>query len=393
MPDTVEPRLAHRLRPFGTTIFTEMTQLAMAHDAVNLGQGFPNFEGPRRLKEIALDTIANGNNQYSRPWGDLDLVAAIAEHQARFYDLRYDPLEEVTVYNGATEAICASLFALINPGDEVILFEPYYDSYRACIAMAGGVEKILTLHAPAFTFDPDELRAAIGPNTRCILLNTPHNPSGKVFSQRELVAIAEIAREHDLLVISDEVYEHLVFEGRHIPIATLPGMRERTITISSAGKTFSYTGWKVGHTCAPAEITAALRTSHQFITFCNSGPFQPAIAAAYRLGDDYFQSFIDAYTSRRAALCEGLRAAGFGVIEPAGTYFVTTDIRPLGFEDGHAFCRMLPERIGVAAIPNAAFYARPEHGQHLVRWAFCKTMPVLQEGIERLSKLREHLPT
>ncbi|MGB1699777.1 MAG: aminotransferase class I/II-fold pyridoxal phosphate-dependent enzyme, partial [Nannocystaceae bacterium] len=279
--------LATRLQPFGTTIFTEMTQLAIAHEAVNLGQGFPNFEGPPELKEIAMETLRSGNNQYVRPWGDLDLVQAIHEHQRRFYGLTYDPLEEITVYNGATEAIFASLMALLNPGDEVIIFEPYYDSYRASIAMAGGQERIVTLRAPDFSYRPEELEAAISQRTRCILLNTPHNPSGKVFSRAELEHIAALAQRHDLLVISDEVYEHLVFEGTHIPIATLPGMRERTVTISSAGKSFSYTGWKVGHTCAPPSLTKALRTSHQFITFCNSGPLQPAVAAAYRLEDAY----------------------------------------------------------------------------------------------------------
>lgn len=389
MSDPSIPHLAQRLQRFGTTIFTEMTQLAVAHDAVNLGQGFPNFEGPPEIKQIAVDTVASGNNQYSRPWGDTGLVAAISEHQRRFYGLNYDPLEEITVYNGATEAIFATLMALLNPGDEVVIFEPYYDSYRASIAMAGAQEKIVTLRGEGFNFDPDELAAAIGPRTRCILLNSPHNPSGKVFDRDELEFIADLARRHDLLVVSDEVYEHLVFEGAHIPIATLAGMRERTVVISSAGKTFSFTGWKVGHTCAPRELTRALRTSHQFITFCNSGPFQPAVAAAYRLDDAYFEDFIAGYRARRDRLCDGLRSLGFEVRVPAGTYFVTTDIRPLGFEDDLSFCRALPERVGVAAIPNSAFYEHKEEGKHLVRWAFCKTMPMIDEGLRRLESLRE----
>jgi N-succinyldiaminopimelate aminotransferase len=365
-----------------------MTQLAIANEAVNLGQGFPNFEGPAEIKQIAVETIQTGNNQYVRPWGELSLVHAISEHQARFYDLRYDPLDEVTVYNGATEAIFASLIAILNPGDEVVIFEPYYDSYRASIAMAGGQERIVTLRAPEFSYRPEDLEAAINDRTRCILLNTPHNPSGKVFSPGELAHIAELARRHDLLVLSDEVYEHLVFEGAHIPIATLPGMRERTITISSAGKSFSFTGWKVGHTCAPAEITRALRTSHQFVTFCNSGPLQPAVAAAYRLDDEYFQRFIAEYRVRRDVLCGGLESLGFGVLVPAGTYFVTTDIRPLGYDDDLQFCRMLPERFGVAAIPNSAFYENKDEGKHLVRWAFCKTMPMIEQALKRLEGLR-----
>jgi N-succinyldiaminopimelate aminotransferase len=380
--------LATRLRPFGTTIFAEMTQLAIAHEAVNLGQGFPNFEGPAEIKQIAVETVRTGNNQYARPWGDLSLVHAISEHQERFYELTYDPIGEVTVYNGATEAIFASLMAILNPGDEVVIFEPYYDSYRASIAMAGGRERIVTLRAPDFSYRPAELEAAINERTRCILLNTPHNPSGKVFAHAELEHIAELARRHDLLIISDEVYEHLVFEGSHIPIATLPGMRERTITISSAGKSFSFTGWKVGHTCAPAEITSALRTSHQFITFCNSGPLQPAVAAAYRLPDEYFATFIREYRARRDLLCGALKSLGLDVLVPAGTYFVTTDIRPLGYDNDVEFCRMLPERVGVAAIPNSAFYENKEEGRHLVRWAFCKTTAMLEAGVERLKTLK-----
>jgi len=387
MASARQPYLNARLQGFGTTIFTEMTQLAIEHGAVNLGQGFPNFEGPAAMRQAAVDAINGGANQYCRPWGLPTLVEAIAEHQARFYDLSYDPLSEITVYNGATEAIFASLQALLEVGEEVVLFEPFYDSYRASVAMAGGVERIVTLRSPDFAYDRAELEAAITPKTRVIMLNTPHNPSGKVFGRDELEHIAGLARANDLLVISDEVYEHLVFEGQHVPIASLPGMRERTILISSAGKTFSHTGWKVGHTCAPAPISAALRTAHQFITFCNSAPLQPAVAMAYRLGDDYFTQFVDAYQRRRDLLCEGLAKVGFEVLTPAGTYFVQTDIRPLGFDDDVEFCRMLPQEYGVAAIPTSAFYLHKEQGKHLVRWAFCKTEDMITQALQRLSKL------
>ncbi len=384
-----QPFLNARLQGFGTTIFTEMTQLAIEHEAVNLGQGFPNFEGPAALRQAAVDAINGGANQYCRPWGLPTLVEAIAEHQARFYGLRYDPLTEVTVYNGATEAIFATLQALLEVGDEVVLFEPYYDSYRASVAMAGGVERIVTLRGPDFRYEPAELEAAITPKTRAIMVNTPHNPSGKVFDRDELEHIASLARRADVLVIADEVYEHLVFDGEHVPISSLEGMRERTIQISSAGKTFSHTGWKVGHTCAPAPITAALRTAHQFITFCNSAPLQPAVAMAYRLDDDYFETFVADYRRRRDLLCDGLAKLGLKVLTPAGTYFAQTDIRPLGFDDDVAFCRMLPGTYGVAAIPTSAFYFDKSQGKHLVRWAFCKTDEMIGQALERLAPLAE----
>jgi N-succinyldiaminopimelate aminotransferase len=280
------------VRGFGTTIFAEMTRLAQAHGAVNLGQGFPDFDGPEFLHEAAVKAIREGKNQYCPTGGVPELARAIARHQERFWGLSYAP-EEVTVYAGATEAIFASLQALCDPGDEVVLFEPFYDSYLASVTMAGGIPRVVTLRdrpgegEAGFAFDPAELEAAVGPRTRAILLNTPHNPTGKVFSRAELLQVAALAREHDLLVLSDEVYEHLVYEGEHVPPASLPGMRERTVTISSAGKTFSVTGWKIGWTCAPPELTRALQAAHQFITFCNGTPFQHAVAEALAAGDDY----------------------------------------------------------------------------------------------------------
>lgn len=382
------PHLAKRLQGFGTTIFAEMTGLAVAHDAVNLGQGFPDFDGPDFIKQAAIEAIERGDNQYCRMFGAPVLNSAIAEHQKRFYDLPYDPDREITVYSGATEAIFATLMALCEPGDEVVMFEPFYDSYRASVSMAGARERLVTLQSPNFDYDPAALEAAFSDRTRAILLNTPHNPTGKVFSRPELEHIAELCRRHDVLAITDEVYEHLVFDGRHVCLASLPGMRERTVVISSAGKTFSFTGWKIGHTCAPEPLTKALRSAHQFITYCTATPLQHAAAAAYRADDSYFDAFLAEYRTRRDRLCSGLAALGFGVLVPAGTYFALTDIRPLGFSDDMAFCRTLPERVGVAAIPPTAFYVDKAQGQHLVRWAFCKSLPVIDEGLRRLEGLR-----
>lgn len=285
MPSLRQPYLNSRLQGFGTNVFTEMTLLAQRFDAVNLGQGFPNFDGPELAKEAAIEAIRAGRNQYCRMMGLPELNAAIAAHQRRFYGLDFDPDREITVTNGATEAICASLLALLELGDEVIVFEPSYDSYRACIAMAGAVDRMVPLRWPDFSFDEADLVRLINPKTRAILLNTPHNPTGKVFSRAELELIADLCIRHDLLCLADEVYEHMVFEGEHLPIASLPGMRGRTITISSTGKTFSLTGWKIGYTCAVAPISAAIRTAHQFITFSNSGPFQPAMAKALAMDD------------------------------------------------------------------------------------------------------------
>ena len=382
-----QPHLTSRLQGFGTTIFTEMTQLALRYDAVNLGQGFPNFDGPEFAKEAAARALHAGQNQYCRMFGIPDLNRAIAEHQQRFYGLTYDPDTEITVTNGATEAIFATLQALCEVGDEVVCFEPFYDSYRASVAMAGAVDKVVTLEAPEFEVDAEALARAITPKTRVLLLNTPHNPTGKVFSRAELEMLSELCQKHDVWVVSDEVYEHLVYEGEHIPIASLPGMRERTITISSAGKTFSFTGWKVGWACAPPELSAAIRTAHQFVTFCNSAPLQPAIAEALRVGDDFYRQLEAEYRARRDRLCKGLAEVGFDVLTPAGTYFVLVDIRSMGFTDDVEFCRRLPAEVGVAAIPPTAFYVNKEAGRHLARFAFCKTDDVLDEAVRRLRGL------
>ncbi|MEZ5100606.1 MAG: methionine aminotransferase [Thermoleophilia bacterium] len=385
-PSRPQP-LASRLQGFGTTIFTEMTALAQAHDAVNLGQGFPDFDGPPAVLDGAIEAIRAGHNQYGRLQGVPDLNRAVAEHQERHYGLRYDADAEVTAFAGATEAIHGALLALCEPGDEVIVLEPCYDCYRPAIAMADAVAVAVHLAPPRFQVDAAAIEAAVTPRTRAILLNSPLNPTGTVLSRAELEGIADICRRHDLLAITDEVYEHLVYDVEHVPIATLPGMRERTVTISSAGKTFSVTGWKVGWACANAPVADALRSAKQFTTFCSGTPLQLAVAAGLRLGDAFLAGLAAEYRARRDRLCEGLERAGLDVLVPEGTYFVLADVRPLGFEDDMAFCRELPARAGVAAIPLSAFQ-REDPPRHLARFAFCKTDAVLDEGIRRLARLR-----
>ena len=386
MPERI---LNRRLTGLGTTIFAEMSALANATGAVNLGQGFPDTDGPAEIAEAAARAIRDGRgNQYPPGPGVPELRQAIATHQHHWYGLEYDPDTEVLVTAGATEAIAATLLALVEPGDEVIALEPYYDSYAACVAMAGGVRIPVTLRAPDFRLDPEELRAAITPRTRLLLVNSPHNPTGAVLSPEELRAIAEVACERDLLVVTDEVYEHLVYDdARHLPLASLPGMRERTISISSAGKTFSFTGWKVGWVTGAPELVAAVRTAKQFLTFVSSGPFQYAIAEALALPDAYFTGLRAELARRRDLLSDGLAAAGLTVYRPRGTYFVTTDIGSLGESDGLAFCRSLPERCGVVAIPNVVFYDNVTAGNPLVRFTFCKQDEVLTEAVRRLGSL------
>ncbi|MFI5883668.1 pyridoxal phosphate-dependent aminotransferase [Streptomyces sp. NPDC051554] len=396
MTSTARPLLNRRLAEFGTTIFAEMSALALKTGSINLGQGFPDTDGPEEIREAAVRALRDGRgNQYPPGPGVPELRTAIAAHQQRRYGLSYDPAAEVLVTAGATEAIAAALLALVEPGDEVIAFEPYYDSYAACIAMAGGTRVPVTLrpHEGAFRLDLDELRAAVTDRTRLLLINTPHNPTGTVLTREELAAIAELAVERDLLVITDEVYEHLVFDGaEHLPLVTFPGMRERTVSIGSAGKTFSFTGWKVGWVTATAPLVTAVRSAKQFLTYVASGPFQYAVAEALALPDSYFDAFRADMLAKRDVLATGLAEAGFEVFRPAGTYFITTDIRPLGPElskngDGFAFCRALPELAGVVAIPNAVFYDHREEGAPFVRFAFCKRVGVLEEAVDRLKKL------
>ncbi|MHC3818977.1 pyridoxal phosphate-dependent aminotransferase [Streptomyces sp. DT9] len=381
------PLLNRRLDGLGTTIFAEMSALATATGAINLGQGFPDTDGPEEICEAAVRALREGKgNQYPPGTGIPELRTAVTEHQQRFYGLAFDPDTEVLVTAGATEAIAATMLSLLEPGDEVIAFEPYYDSYAACIQMAGATRVPLTLHAPAFRPDLDALRDAVTDRTRLLLLNSPHNPTGMVLTREELTAIAELAVERDLIVVTDEVYEHLVFEGEHIPLISLPGMRDRTVSISSAGKTFSFTGWKVGWVTASAPLVAAIRTTKQFLTYVSSGPFQYAVAEALRLPDGYFTGFREDLRAKRDILAEGLTAAGFEVFRPQGTYFITTDIAVLGEKDALAFCRSLPERCGVVAVPNSVFYDDPEAGRSQVRFAFCKKKDVLREAASCLKQ-------
>ncbi|MGW3862896.1 pyridoxal phosphate-dependent aminotransferase [Streptomyces sp. NPDC005047] len=395
MSSSARPLLNRRLAEFGTTIFAEMSALAVRTGAINLGQGFPDTDGPDEVREAAVRALRDGHgNQYPPGPGVPELRAAVAGHQQRRYGLSFDPDTEVLVTAGATEAIAASLLALLEPGDEVIALEPYYDSYAACIAMAGGTRVPVTLRphttdeGPVFRLDLDELRDAVTDRTRLLLLNTPHNPTGTVLNRAELAAIAELAVERDLLVVTDEVYEHLVFDAaEHIPLATFPGMRERTVTIGSAGKTFSFTGWKVGWVTAAPALVTAVRSAKQYLTYVASGPFQYAVAEALAMPESYFSAYREDMRAKRDLLAAGLAEAGFGVFRPAGTYFVTTDIRPLGESDGFAFCRGLPERAGVVAVPNAVFYDHREAGAPYVRFAFCKRIPVLEEAVGRLKTL------
>ena len=383
-------RLVPHLASLGTTIFAEMSALAVATGSVNLGQGFPDTDGPPQVAQAAADAVLAGRgNQYPPGPGIPELRDAIAAHQHRFYGIELDPQTSVLVTAGATEAIAAAVLALVDAGDEVIALEPYYDSYAAMIAMARGIRVPVTLRAPVFALDVSELRAAVTSRTRVILLNSPHNPTGAVLSRQELAAIAQVAIEHDLVVISDEVYEHLTFDGvQHVPISTLPGMAERTVTIGSAGKTFSFTGWKVGWVTGPPQLVTDVRTTKQFLTFVSAGPFQYAVADALALPTGVYTDLRDQLHRQRDLLCSGLAGLGFEVFVPAGTYFATTDVRSLGWDDGMQFCRELPRRCGVVAIPHQVFYDHTDIGRPLVRWAFCKRPAVLSQALDRLGRGR-----
>ena len=379
------------MRPFTSTIFAEMTALAQRTGAVNLGQGFPDTDGPPGMLATARKAIAEGVNQYPPGPGQPELRAAVAEHRRR-YGTEHDPDREVLITVGATEAIAAALLALVGPGDEVIVIEPYYDSYAAAVALAGATRRVVGLRedpeSGRFALDVPSLAAAVTPATRAILINSPHNPTGTVFDRAELTAIAQLCVANDLIAITDEVYEHLVYDGEHVPLATLSGMADRTVTISSAGKTFNCTGWKIGWACGPAELIAAVRATKQFMTFVGGAPFQPAVAYALRSEMAWVDELRDSLRTKRDRLSAGLAAAGFAVRPAAGTYFVCADVRPLGFSDGAELCFALPERIGVAAVPVQVFTDHPDEWRHVVRFAFCKQDTVLDEAIHRLSTLR-----
>jgi len=389
---TTDP-LVERMRAFGTTIFTEMSALALRTGSVNLGQGFPDTDGPAEMLAAAAEALRTGANQYPPLAGIPALRAAITAHEQRFWGLSRDPDAEVVVTAGATEAVAAAILGLCEAGDEVVCFEPYYDSYAASIALAGAVRRPVTLRPGAdgrYRFDEGELRAAFGPRTRLVLLNSPHNPTGKVFTSAELAVIASLCQQHDVYAVTDEVYEHLVFTDAsepHVPLASLPGMGERTLRISSAGKTFSCTGWKIGWATGPAPLVSTVQRVKQFLTFVNAAPLQPAVAVALGLPDDYFTGFRTGLQARRDRLVTGLTEAGFAVLPSEGTYFVTADITPLGGTDGIEFCRALPERCGVVAVPTQVFYDHPDAGRHLIRFAFCKREDVIDEAARRLQKL------
>ena len=382
-----DPYIKDSMREFGETIFAEMSALAVKTGAINLGQGFPDTDGPQEIAELAITAIRDGHNQYPPGLGIKKLRDAISHHQMRFYGLEFDPETEVLVTAGATEAIAASLLAICEQGDEIITFEPYYDSYAASIALAGGVRRVVTLNTPEYTFSIDDLEKLINGKTKAILLNSPHNPTGKVFTHNELSQIANLCIEHDLVAICDEVYEHLVFEGEHIPLIQYPGMRDRTIQISSAGKTFSFTGWKIGWVCAQPALLDTVRTAKQFLTYVNGAPFQHAIAEALNLSDHYFDNFLEDMRVKRDCLSQGLEKAGLTTFTPQGTYFVTADIEKLGYEDGKQFCLDLPVQCGVVAVPNVVFYDNKDLGRTLIRFAFCKKLDVLEEAVERLQTI------
>ena len=384
-------RTAHRLQDVPPTIFGEMSALAVRTGALNLGQGFPDVDGPASVVEAAVAAMREGHNQYAPGIGVPELRTAVAAHQARHYGVEVDPATEVVVTAGATEAIAAALLALVDPGDEVVVLEPFYDSYVACIAMAGGVRRPVTLRAPDFRLDVEALRAVVTDRTKLILVNTPHNPTGTVLDRDELAAVAQVAVERDLLVVTDEVYEHLLFDGRaHVPLCTLPGMWDRTVSISSAGKTFSFTGWKVGWVTGPADLVASVYAAKQWLTFSNAAPLQPAVAHALEHEAGFYGKLARDLQDKRDLLCAGLARLDVDVFVPEATYFVTTDVRRYGYDDALAFCLALPERAGVVAIPSQVFYDDQEEGRHKVRWAFCKEASVIEEGVRRLTSADLH---
>jgi aspartate/methionine/tyrosine aminotransferase len=379
-----------KIRGFGTSVFTEMSRLAVAHGAVNLGQGFPDFPGPAFVKEAAKTAIDADLNQYAISAGAPRLRAAVAQTWGSRFGIEIDPEREVTVTSGATEAIYGAVQALTGPGDEVVVFEPFYDSYLPSAVMAGGTLKPVRLHPPDWSFDAEEAVAAFGPRTRLLLLNTPHNPTGKVFDPAELRLLADLCRRWDVVAVTDEVYEHILFDGaEHIPLATLPGMRERTLTISSTGKTFSMTGWKVGYAVGSAALNDSLRAVHQFVTFASATPFQDAMALALEVAPSlgYYEELGGAYDERRTALTRALDGAGLPILPVRGAYFLMTDVSKLGFSDDVAFCRWLTTEVGVAAVPPSAFYLEPRTAPQLARFCFAKKEETIQLAAVRLHQM------
>jgi N-succinyldiaminopimelate aminotransferase len=381
-------RMAERVRPIGVSIFSEMSRLALEHNAVNLSQGFPDFPAPDWLKEAARDAVSRDVNQYAISHGAVRLRKALSRKAERWMGIPYDENTEITVTNGATEAIYDVIQALVDPGDEVIVFEPYYDSYVPAINIAGGTPRFVTLEAPTWSFSEEKLASLFNDKTRAIIVNTPHNPTGKVYSRAELELIADLCKRHDAIAITDEVYEHLTFDGNeHIYLASMPGMKERTVTISSASKTFSVTGWKVGYVLAQPIFTDALRRIHQFVTFCNAAPLQDAVALGFERADEmgYYEQFAEEYRARLEKLMAALEGAGLKPIRPQGTFFIMSDISGLPFRDDMEFARYMTTDVGVAGIPPSPFYSNPEHGAGLARWCFAKSDATLDAARERLA--------
>jgi aminotransferase len=381
-------RISRKAETFTESVIREMSRLAIAHDAVNLAQGFPDFPCPPELKDAAVAALHADLNQYAITWGAKPLRDAIAAKTAHTYPgWDPDPEREVTVACGATEGMIAAMLGILDPGDEVLVFEPFYENYGPDAILTGAVPRYVTLHEPDWSIDRGELEAAIGPRTRAIVLNSPHNPTGKVFSRQELELIAGLCREHDLVAFTDDIYEHIVYEGAHVPLATLPGMRERTVSVNSTSKTYSVTGWRVGWVIAPPDLSVGIRRTHDFLTVGAAAPLQHAAAVALALPDDYYRRLAADYRERRNTLVEALREAGFRIHEPAGAYYVMTDIRDLTTDDDVTFVRELIEGPGIAAVPGSSFFSRPELGRTKVRFAFPKRLETLREAAGRLAAL------
>lgn len=389
MVEQNNPELISRMREYGVSIFTEMTKLAVENDAINLSQGFPDFDGPDFLLDAAHQAIDDGKNQYAPSIGIRPLRDAISQRNDRRYDLDYDPAREVTIFTGATEAVAASIMALVEPGQEVMMFEPYYDLYPPATSLAGGERITIPLEFPDFSLPRDLLEERVSEDTRCLVLNTPMNPTGKVFSRDELQFVSRFCREHDLLLITDEVYEYITFDREdHIPPSSLDGLKDRTVMVSSAAKTFSSTGWKIGWACAPEPLSDAIRNVHQFLTFASARPFQHAVAHAIEKAESmgYYETFRNEYAERRDVLCDALQEAGFEISKPQGTYYVLAEVTSFGFDSDREFCRYITEELGVAAIPVSAFCDHDRERQ-FVRFAFCKDLETLREASNRLLKL------
>jgi aspartate/methionine/tyrosine aminotransferase len=382
-------RVAQRTVGFTESVIREMTRLNAIHGGINLAQGFPNFPAPPEVKEAAKRAIDADINQYAITWGSKTLRDALARVYRELYAMQVDPETMLTVTCGSTEAMISTLLAICDPGDEVIVLEPFYENYGPDAAISGATPVFVPLRPPTFEFDPDELKRAFTPRTKAIIVNTPNNPTGRVFTRAELETIAALCREHDVIAVTDEIYEHIRYDGAHVPIATLEGMAERTVTISGASKTFSVTGWRVGWIVAPSELTAAIRKVHDFVTVGAPAPLQEGIAVALALGRPYHDKLATEYRSRRDHLVRALDAAGLHPNTPQGAYYVLCDISPFGFEDDVAFSNWLVREVGVAGVPGSSFFSRRDLGRHLIRFTFCKTLDVLDEAGVRLGRVPE----